>query len=75
MEISMANLDDLGFSSISDKSIDEGLETIRQIHQARLVPSKPQKPAKVSNSTTSKKKEIEMTPEQATRLLKLLTGE
>jgi hypothetical protein len=72
----MANLDDLGFSSITDKTLEEGLETIRQIRQARLALSKPQKPAKsTSSSTTKKKKETELNPEQAARLLKLLTGE
>lgn len=70
----MANLDDLGFSSITDKSLDEGLETIRQIRQSRLT-TKQTKPARKTTTTSRKKKEPELTSEQAARLLKMLTGD
>lgn len=71
----MSNLDDLGFQSITDKSLEEGLETLRQIRQSRLTPTKKTRPAKETTSTSRKKKEPELTPEQAARLLKMLTEE
>jgi hypothetical protein len=73
----MANLDDLGFSSITSKSLDENLEIIRQLRQARHIKTTNPKPAKSLTSTSSspKSKSKELSSEQAARLLKMLTGE
>lgn len=71
----MANLDDLGFSSPTDKTLDENIETLRQIRQNRATPVKQPKQQKSTNTTKTKKKDIPLTPEQAARLLQLLSGE
>jgi|WetSurMetagenome_2_1015567.scaffolds.fasta_scaffold131625_2 hypothetical protein len=66
----MANLDDLGFLSITDKSTIDNLETLRQIRLARRTPTRQAKsPTKPS---TKKTKEPEVSAEQAARLLALL---
>jgi hypothetical protein len=71
----VANLDDLGFSSITDKSTDEALETIRRIRQARLTKQTPQKSAKAIKTSSKKPKELNLSSEQAEALLRKLTGE
>jgi hypothetical protein len=66
----MADLDDLGFTSISDMSTDESIELLRQIRLSRRVP------VKTTKSTTSKKpKPANVSADQAAELLKLLTGD
>ena len=65
----MADLDDLGFTSISEMTSDEGLELLRQIRLSRRVPVK-------STKTTTKKKESpKVSSEQAAELLKLIMGD
>ena len=66
----MANLDDLNYTSLSEMSVDEALELLRQIRLSRRIPVK--KPRK----TTSKKKEkkLNLSSEQAAKLLKILGG-
>lgn len=70
----MANLEDLGFKSLSDVSTDEALELIRQIRLSRRVNkeksqaiSKTKKPKKAPAPTVN--------ADQAAELLKLLKGE
>jgi hypothetical protein len=62
----MANLDDLGFTSLTSKSTDESLETLRQIRLAR------RDPVKAPKTTTKKVKLPELTAEQAANILKTL---
>jgi hypothetical protein len=66
----MADLDDLGFTSISDMSNDEGLERLRQIRLSRRTPTKVTK-----TTTISKKSTPAISSDQAAELLKILTGE
>ena len=66
----MANLDDLNYPSISDMSIDEALETIRQIRLSRRAPRQVTK----TTTTRSKPKPIQVSAEDAADLLKILTG-
>ena len=67
----MADLDDLGYPSITDQSTDEALETIRQIRLSRRTPTaKPKKATKAK-----KKKEVpKMSANDAEEILKLLGG-
>ena len=66
----MANLDDLNYTSLSEMSVDEALELLRQIRLSRRIPVK--KPRK----TTSKRKEkkLSLSSEQAAKLLEILGG-
>jgi len=66
----MANLDDLNYTPLSEMSVDEALELLRQIRLSRRVPVK--KPRKA----TSKKKEkkLNLSSEQAAKLLEILGG-
>lgn len=66
----MADLDDLGFLSISDMQNDEALELLRQIRLSRRVPIKTTKTIKKST-----KPKVSVDADQAAQLLKLLTGE
>lgn len=67
----MANLDDLGITSITDMSTDEALETLRLIRHSRRVPVK-------TTAPSTKRKAEKATPnvsgDQAAELLKLLMG-
>jgi hypothetical protein len=64
----MADLDDLGYKSITEMSVDESLELIRQIRlQRRVAATKPKK-------KSSKKEAPEVNANQAAELLKILTG-
>jgi len=65
----MANLDDLGYKSITEMTNDEALETLRQIRLARRAPVKTTK-----TTTTKKKLDVKVDSDQAAELLKLLTG-
>jgi hypothetical protein len=69
----MANLDDLGFSSITDRTTDENLETLRLIRLNRRTPVKLTKQS--SPRKVQKQSEPKLTPQQAAELLKSLTGE
>lgn len=65
----MANLDDLGYTSILDMSNDEAIETLRQIRLSRRVP--------VKSSSTKKKpvqKPSEINSDLAAQLLEILGG-
>lgn len=66
----MATIDDLDYLSITDKSTDENLETLRQIRLSRRTP------VKVTKSTTKAKKQEtpDLSAEQAAKLLKILEG-
>lgn len=67
----MANLDDLGFTSITDMSTDEALETLRQIRLSRRIPVKTTQPTKSKDAKASPK----ISEDQAAELLRLLTGD
>lgn len=66
----MANLDDLNYTSISDMSTDEALETLRQIRLSRRTS------VKTTKTTTKKsaKAKTEISAEQAAEILKILGG-
>jgi len=66
----MSNLDDLGFTSISDMSNDEALDLLRQIRLSRRVPVKA-----IRSSTKGKKAAPKVSEEQAAELLRILTGD
>lgn len=68
----MANLDDLNYPSLTDKSTDENLETLRLIRLNRRTPVKVSKPQ--TESTKKAKATPKMSAEQAAKLLELLTG-
>lgn len=69
----MANLEDLGYKSLAEMSLDERLELIRQIRLSRRIPVK--KPTK---STAKRKQRQKAAPivdaDQAAELLKILGG-
>lgn len=67
----MANLDDLGYKSLAEMSVDERLEMIRQIRLSRRIPVR--KPTK---SVAKKKQKVAPTvdADQAAELLKILQG-
>ncbi len=67
----MSDLEDLGFTSISDMQTDEALELLRQIRLQRRMPVKQIK------STPSKSKQLKppsVDATQAAELLKILGG-
>lgn len=70
----MANIDNLGITSISNMSTDEALELIRQIRLSRRIPVK--KPTKKTTTTTRKRVKAvpQVSADQANELLKILTG-
>ena len=65
----MADLEDLGFLSITDQSNDEALETLRQIRLSRRIPVK-------KTRTPSKKKKTKqaVSADQAAEILKIIGG-
>lgn len=65
----MANLDDLGFTSITEMNNDEALELLRQIRLSRRTSTKTVSVKKAKEKTAPK-----LDINQATELLKLLTG-
>ena len=73
----MTTIEDLGYKSISDMTIDEAIEHLRQIRLSRRVPVK-----KVSSKRSSSKPKPKpklkstpnLTPEQAKKLLDLIGG-
>lgn len=68
----MADLDDLGFTSISDMNTDEALDTLRQIRLSRRIPVKT---TKVSNTKRQEKAVTKVSAEQAAEILKLISGD
>lgn len=62
----MSDLEDLGFTSITEMSNDEALETLRQIRLSRRVPLKTKVYKKPEKSTVSS--------DQAAEILKLIMG-
>ena len=69
----MSDLDDLGFTSISDMSTDEALETLRQIRLSRRTPKKSSKKKKTSKRVTAKAAPS-VDADTAAELLKILGG-
>jgi len=69
----MADLNDLGYTSILDMTHDEAIETLRQIRLSRRVPDK-----KSSIKSTIKQSQTKIkaaiNPNDAAELLKLLEG-
>lgn len=68
----MADLDDLGYKSITEMSLDEALELERQIRLSRRTPTKP--PKKITTKK-AKAKDLNITADQAAELLKLIGGD
>ena len=63
----MADLDDLGYTSILDMGNDEAIETLRQIRLSRRIPEK-------ATKTVTKKPKQEVDPSVAAEILKILGG-
>lgn len=70
----MANLDDLGYTSIIDMQTDEAIDTLRQIRLSRRVPEKKTKTIKETTKQTTKKVSAAISSDLASELLKLLGG-
>jgi hypothetical protein len=67
----MADLESLGYKSISEMSTDEAIEHLRQIRLSRRVPAKTTKPKK--ESVKKQKNDIgKMSPEEAKKLLEMI---
>jgi hypothetical protein len=77
----MANLDDLGFQSITSMNVDDALELIRIARLNRRTPVKPPKApttgkkAITAKSKTAKLDVNKLTEAERNELLKLLMGE
>ena len=70
----MADLDDLGYTSIIDMSNDEAIDTLRQICLSRRVPDKPR--SKTTTTKQFKAKTIKSIDSgMAAELLALLGGD
>lgn len=67
----MADIDSLGYFSVTDKSRDENLEDLRRIRLSRRTPTKRAK-ARAAKRKQKELSDAEVSPEQAARLLKLL---
>lgn len=67
----MANLDDLPIPSITEMSTDEVIEMLRQVRLSRRIPVKKTKKTTAKKSKTASK----VNSDQASELLKILTGE
>ena len=67
----MSDIDDLGYTSITEAGNDEAIELLRQIRLSRRIPTK-----KVTKTTKKQKAKAapELSPEQAAKLLELLGG-
>lgn len=68
----MSDLDDLGFTSISDMTQDEALETLRQIRLSRRTPVKQTRQPSERKPKKAALAEVEMSPEMAAKLLSIL---
>lgn len=76
LETNMATIDDLKITSLSDMTQDEAFELIKQLRHSRRTSKKP-----VRKTTTKRKKQpssskilSDLSPNQASKLLKLLGG-
>jgi len=65
----MANLDDLNYTSLSEMSVDEALELLRQIRLSRRIPVK-----KSRKKPQKKTKELNISSQQAAKILEILGG-
>lgn len=70
----MADLDDLGYTSILDMSNDEAIDLLRQIRLSRRVPEKKVSVKKLSQKQVIKKATSNLNSDMASELLKLLGG-
>ena len=67
----MATIEDLNYKSLSEMSINEAIEHLRQIRLSRRIPVK--KARKVKKVVKKQNKKMpELTPEQAKKLLEML---
>jgi len=65
----MATLNDLNIKSITEMTVDEGIELIRRTRLSRRIPVK-----RKTKSTTKQKKVPTVNADQAAELLKILGG-
>lgn len=70
----MADLDDLGYTSIIDMQTDEAIDILRQIRLSRRVPEKKAKDTKETTKQTTKRVVANVSADTAAELLKLLGG-
>ena len=70
----MAELDDLGYTSLIDMNTDEAIDLLRQIRLARRIPDKKPKAAKETTKQTTKKVTASLDSDMAAELLKMLGG-
>ena len=68
----MADLEDLGYKSVSEMNTDEAIEHLRQVRLSRRVPVKSKKATKSSKKTKKAAAPAKLTKSQASDLLKLL---
>ena len=69
----MADLDDLGYPSISDMSTDEGIELLRQLRLSRRTPVKKNVERAIERKANAKKI-TDVSSAAAVELLKILGG-
>lgn len=70
----MANLDSLGYQSITNETFDNALERLRLIRFNRRTPVKVSKPKPETAKSKNAKSSSKMSAEDAAELLKLITG-
>lgn len=68
----MADIDDLGYKSISEMTPDEAIEYLRQVRLSRRVPVKSRKASKAKSTKAKKAAVPKPTKSQASNLLKQL---
>ena len=68
------DLEDLNYPSITDMSIDERIELLRQIRLSRRVPLKTKKRSNAIKKSRKKKAVPKVDASQANELLKILGG-
>jgi hypothetical protein len=74
----MANLDSLGYASITDESRTEALERLRVLRLNRRTPlkiAKPKSTAAASTKTKNAKAKLSLSESDKLELLKLILGE
>jgi hypothetical protein len=72
--VKMANLDSLGYPSITDESRTDALERLRVLRLNRRTPIKITKPKTSSVKTKTAKAKLALSESDKLELLKLLTG-
>lgn len=70
----MANLDSLGYASITNEPKEEALKRISQMRLSRRTPTKVSKPRTSSKTKIVQTKPSKLTANDAAELLRLLTG-